>query len=171
MKNHYSRTTMSSEPPGETRRQHYSGESYNSTDSASYWMKECYVGLKRSLDGGMKNVGLTGMQWAPIWTLYSEGEVPIAECARKLGTDAGAMTRMFDRLEAKGFVRRLRSAADRRVVTVSLTDAGRAIAGRIPFVIADVLNRTLADFSADDVANLVALLQRFAQACSTVETP
>jgi DNA-binding HxlR family transcriptional regulator len=43
---------------------------------------------------------------------------------RGLGIDAGAITRMLDRLEAKGLVERVRSETDRRVVHVRLTEAG-----------------------------------------------
>lgn len=39
---------------------------------------------------------------------------------------SGTMTNRIDRLEARGFVERLRSPADRRVVLVTLTEDGRA---------------------------------------------
>ena len=59
---------------------------------------------------------------------------PIAD----MDIDAGAMTRLIDRLAAKGLVERLRSSIDRRVVTLTLTPAGEAVAAHIPQVLAEV---------------------------------
>jgi DNA-binding MarR family transcriptional regulator len=50
----------------------------------------------------------------------------VAELARELNTDPGAMTRLLDRLECKGLCRRSRSTDDRRVVNIELTPEGEA---------------------------------------------
>jgi DNA-binding MarR family transcriptional regulator len=70
------------------------------------------------------------------------------------------MTRAIDRLEAKALVRRERSQQDRRVVTLVLTDAGRAAAALVPPVMVRALDAHLAGFSADERQLLVALLTR-----------
>ena len=57
----------------------------------------------------------------------SLGHSTAAELARACHLDAGAMT-LLDRLEAKGLCQRERSAADRRVVNIALTEAGKAAA-------------------------------------------
>lgn len=46
---------------------------------------------------------------------------------------AGAITNRIDRMEAKGLVRRVADAADRRVVRITLTDRGRRLVdGMLP---------------------------------------
>ena len=71
------------------------------------------------------------------------------------------MTRMLDRLEAKGLLRRQRSNNDRRVVNVALTTAGKTVAREIPPVISNVLNRQLQGFSQYEFEIIKDLLQRF----------
>ncbi len=47
-----------------------------------------------------------------------------AQLCKDLSYDAGAMTRMVDRLEAKGLISRRRCPDDRRLVKLELTEAG-----------------------------------------------
>lgn len=74
------------------------------------------------------------------------------------------MTRMLDRLEAKGLLRRVRSKTDRRVVELELTDEGRALAPSLSLPIVNVLNEALQDFSKEEVATLSLLLRRVTEA-------
>lgn len=86
-----------------------------------------------------------------------------AELCKGISYDAGAMTRMLDRLEAKGLVRRTRSPEDRRLVNLELTDAGKAAYPRLREISMRVLNRSLRDFSKDEARTLETLLQRMAR--------
>lgn len=76
------------------------------------------------------------------------------------GVDAGAMSRLLDRLEAKGIVRRLRGDADRRQVQVELTDKGHALSPQIMPALSRVYREFLDGFSQDDAVQLQSLLQR-----------
>jgi DNA-binding MarR family transcriptional regulator len=76
------------------------------------------------------------------------------------GTDAGSMSRLLDRLEAKGIVRRTRAGLDRRQVQVVLTEKGQALSPLIMPAIARVNQQFLAGFSSDDAVQLQTLLQR-----------
>ena len=80
--------------------------------------------------------------------------------ARELQVDTGAMTRMLDRLEAKGLCKRVRSTVDRRVVHLELTPAGRRVADKVPAVLADVLNDFLSGFSKTELGALKDSLRR-----------
>jgi DNA-binding MarR family transcriptional regulator len=83
-----------------------------------------------------------------------------SELCKGISYDAGAMTRMLDRLEAKGLVRRTRSPDDRRLVNLELTQAGKAAYPRLREISMRVLNRSLHDFSADEARTLEDLLVR-----------
>ena len=74
--------------------------------------------------------------------------------------DPGAMTRMLDRLERKGLIRRERCAEDRRVARLALTDEGKATYPKLIERAAGVLNRRLSGFTPSDVKQLEGLLQR-----------
>jgi DNA-binding MarR family transcriptional regulator len=65
---------------------------------------------------------------------------------------------MVDQLENRGFVERERSQQDRRVVKLTITDAGRATLAELtpPFI--ENLNNALDAFSPEEFAELNRLL-------------
>jgi DNA-binding MarR family transcriptional regulator/GNAT superfamily N-acetyltransferase len=62
-----------------------------------------------------------------IFELAQRSEVDLAHLRRLLGLDAGYLTRIADRLEADGIVRRRASPRDRRRQVIGLTRRGRAV--------------------------------------------
>jgi DNA-binding MarR family transcriptional regulator len=70
------------------------------------------------------------------------------------------MTRMLDRLEEKGFIRRVPSQADRRVVHLELTAEGDALWPVITPRVVKMLNRLLTGFKRKDLEILMSLLRR-----------
>ena len=70
------------------------------------------------------------------------------------------MTRLLDRLEAKGFCRRQRSTDDRRVVRIELTAEGEVAAQEVPIVLSEVLNEHLAGFSNAEWSQMKDMLKR-----------
>ncbi|MEV4052212.1 MarR family transcriptional regulator [Amycolatopsis sp. NPDC049688] len=59
------------------------------------------------------------------------GRVPSSQLAAAMGVSASSVTRLADRLEALGYVARGRSAGNRSVVTLEVTEAGQEIVGRM----------------------------------------
>ena len=104
--------------------------------------------------------GLTHAQWVPLFHLAHGGCRTTSELARALQSDAGAMSRTLDRLEAKGLVARVRSNDDRRIVHLKLSDTGREMAAIVPPVLAEALNLHLAGFSWAEWRQLLGLLKR-----------
>ena len=70
------------------------------------------------------------------------------------------MTRILDRLEEKGLVRRERCREDRRVVFLRLAPAGRALLPRLMAVGTRVVDAHLAGFSANEIEALKGYLHR-----------
>ncbi len=127
-----------------------------------YQLKTVMGLMRREVERRIAAHGLTDAQWKPLW-LLSDGRADTGnELARLLEIDAGAMTRLLDRLEAKGLVERTRSAADRRVVHLHLTAAGRRAAAEVPHVLAAVNNDFLQGFSDAEWQQLSHLLERMA---------
>lgn len=89
--------------------------------------------------------------------------IAISELCKQDAYDAGAMTRMLDRLEAKGLIQRSRSGEDRRVVLLELTQAGRTAYPRLRAVSMRVMNRSLGDFSPQEAQQLETLLLRMSR--------
>jgi DNA-binding MarR family transcriptional regulator len=83
-----------------------------------------------------------------------------ADLCKGISYDAGAMTRMLDRLEAKGLIRRSRSAQDRRLMILELTEEGRAAYPRMREISMTVANRLLRGFTKSEARQLESLLAR-----------
>jgi DNA-binding MarR family transcriptional regulator len=99
----------------------------------------------------------------------TDGAKSAADLCKAISYDAGAMTRMLDRLEAKGLIRRQRSAEDRRLMSLELTDEGRAAYPRMREISMTIANRFLRGFTKAEARQLDGLLQRMLQNAGIVE--
>lgn len=138
----------------------YRAETYDPQDSIGYLMKRGVVSMVYQADKHLEQHELTSAQWGPIMHLGKAGKTTVAELARLMLVDAGAMTRLLDRLEKKGLCKRLRCSEDRRVVRVELTPDGHTALKFVPVVLADVMNAHLQGFSESEWQVLKGYLRR-----------
>jgi len=138
----------------------YRADSYCAEESVGYLMKRIMMSVVYQVDKRLDVHELTSAQWGPLMRLRTTGGSTVAELARWLQVDAGAMTRLLDRLEKKGLCKRVRSTEDRRVVKVELTPEGEAAIREVPAVLAEVMNAHLAGFSKTEWQALKTYLQR-----------
>jgi DNA-binding MarR family transcriptional regulator len=88
------------------------------------------------------------------------GASTVTDIGRSLNTDAGSITRMLSRLEKRGLIVRTRRDDDRRVVDLSLTPEGTAIAAQLPAVYCNVMRRHFVGFSQAEIDVLRGMLHR-----------
>ena len=128
--------------------------------SIGFQMRRITVLLGNEIDRRMEPLGLTDAQWKPLLRLLLDPPGTAAALARGCHLDAGGLTRLLDRLQAKGLCRRERSQEDRRVMTIALTPEGRAVAERIPAILAEAQAQLLHGFGADEEERLRGYLAR-----------
>ena len=138
----------------------YEPAGYCADDSVGWLMKRALMSIAQAADRRLEPKGITHAQWAALFMLQSRRASTVAELARETQSDPGAMTRLLDRLEAKGFCRRQRCTDDRRVVKVELTAEGEVAAHEVPVVLSQVLNQHLAGFSKTEWSQLKDMLKR-----------
>ena len=148
----------------------YRAEGYHSQCSVGYLMRRIISMLSHEIERELEPTGLTNAQWVPLVKMHLGKASTVAELARECDLDAGSMTRLLDRLEAKQLCRRVRSTDDRRVVNMELTDAGRSAAQGIPVVLSRVQNAYLAGFTHDEWHTLQGFLQRIHNSAHTLQT-
>jgi DNA-binding MarR family transcriptional regulator len=90
----------------------------------------------------------------------AEAPMSASDLCKGISYDAGAMTRMLDRLESKGLIRRNRSQHDRRLMHLELTEEGHAAYPRMREISMAVANRFLRGFTKSEARQLEALLSR-----------
>ncbi|HVO81923.1 MAG TPA: MarR family winged helix-turn-helix transcriptional regulator [Terriglobales bacterium] len=75
---------------------------------------------------------LTSRQCSILRTLVDKQGARLSDLAAESGITASAMTRVLEKLEARGLVQRVRGAGDDgRAAIVAITERGRAVRGRI----------------------------------------
>jgi len=138
----------------------YDGANYEVAESVGHHLVSLVQMMRREVELRMARHDLTDAQWRPLWLLKSGRATTAIELAREACVDAGAVTRMIDRLEDKGLIERARSETDRRVVHLLLTPAGEAAAASIPHVLASVNNDFLQGFSEREWKQLRRFIER-----------
>jgi len=138
----------------------YTLENYCREESVGYLLNAVKGRLSAALDAALAPYGVTATQWGTLFCIINESAPTGAELCRHLSCDTGSMTRMLDRLEEKGLVRRERSGTDRRALSLRPTPAGQALVQELLPAVITVLNRQLTGITAAELEQLKGLLRR-----------
>lgn len=141
---------------------HYTLDNYRMDESVGFLLRQAgnVIEKRLTLELKKKCPEATAPQWAVLMLIGNGKCSTVAELSAVMNSDMGATTRMIDRLEAKGLIERRRSTNDRRVVNLSLTDAGLKLLPRLPAAPVNMLNDLLKDFTKNDVSQLKRFLAR-----------
>lgn len=91
--------------------------------SASLSMTRLYKPL-------LDELALTYPQYLVMLALWEADGVTVSDLGTRLSLDSGTLTPLLKRLEATGYVSRMRDVADERRVLIRLTAEGRALRAR-----------------------------------------
>lgn len=95
-----------------------------------------------------------------LFALWQADDVTVTDLARRTSLEKSTLTRMLDRLEADGLVRRDRPATDRRTVRVVLTPRTRALLTTFTEVSAEMSAIFYRGFSAEEIQAFEGALVR-----------
>ena len=155
----------------------YDGSSYHPGRSIGALLGRVKVEMLTAVDRELAQdrrlapLEMSAAQWIIVANLAAGPGEPksAADLCKLISYDAGAMTRMLDRLEAKGLIRRTRSSQDRRLVNLELTEEGRAAYPRMREISMNVANRFLRSFTKAEARQLEGFLNRMLE--NAQETP
>ena len=106
--------------------------------------------------------GLTYAQWHLLRQLAESDELPAGKLAAGADLTPASVTQMLDHLAEQGWVERVRSDTDRRVVLNRLTTAGRERFERKRAEIEERWREALADIPAEQLGQAAQVLRRMA---------
>lgn len=136
--------------------------------SVGYLTKRVFQLARIGLEPVFADEEVTHVQWSALMALQYGVGGTAAELARHLCHDTGATTRIVDTLEERGLIERCRCTEDRRVVRLSLTEAGRTVTTRCKAKVVAQWNAWLADWAPDEIERLVDDLARLRNKLETV---
>ncbi len=145
----------------------YDIATYQPKKSVGYMLSRVRVEMLAALDRELSAdkrlapLEISSAQFIVIAMLAgSSAPMSASELCKGISYDAGAMTRMLDRLENKGLMRRNRSAHDRRLTHLELTQEGIAVYPRMREISMSVANHFLRGFTKTEARQLEGLLGR-----------
>jgi len=113
-----------------------------------------------SLDRELSKYDISAPQLIVLAYVANKEADSAAALCKSISYDPGAMTRMIDRLQEKGLIRRTPNLEDRRATNLELTAAGRALYPQLLAAKETVQAQFLRGFSENEVHVLDGLLNR-----------
>lgn len=129
-------------------------------DHLAYWLHRLSASVLDKFERKLHELGITYAQWLIMLSIYRDNARTPKDLASYISIDAAAVSRGASRLLAKGLIRKVPHATDKRSVSLELTKKG-----------VDILEQTLpiceeqevlwtSSLSKDQLDNFVATLHK-----------
>lgn len=141
------------------------------TDHTGFWMRMVSNAVSQGFARKVETEGVTVAEWSFMRALYDRDPTPPSVLADRMGMTKGAISKLADRLLAKGLIERTESPHDRRAHSLSLTRKGQA---KIP-VLASLADENDTEFfgvlTEDEHETLGQILRALAERRGLTATP
>ncbi|MES2501278.1 MAG: MarR family transcriptional regulator [Pseudomonadota bacterium] len=87
--------------------------------------------LTRAYRSSLEPLGITYTQYLVMLVLWETDGISVGKIAQRLELDSATLTPMLKRLEAAGFISRVRNQKDERIVEIKLTEVGNNLQHQI----------------------------------------
>jgi DNA-binding MarR family transcriptional regulator len=122
--------------------------------------------LQRAIADFLGGFGLSPAQYNVLRILRGAGPdgATCSQIGKRMLTHDPDITRLLDRMEARGLIARARDGADRRAVITRITETGLALVGEIDQPVKKLFQTRLGKIGRDEFANLTAQLEKVREA-------
>ncbi|MFV3076859.1 MarR family winged helix-turn-helix transcriptional regulator [Niveispirillum fermenti] len=141
------------------------------TDHLGFWLRMVSNHVSHSFSRRLEGEGVTVAEWVVLRELYGTDPLAPSRLAERLGMTRGAISKLADRLMAKGLVARADDPRDGRAHSLSLSSAGL---GLVPMLARLADENEAAIFGclcAEDRSRLEQALKKIAQARGLNDPP
>lgn len=138
----------------------YDAKTFQPSTSVGYLVNRVRTELLAAIDRELEPFEVTSAQYMILAHFAYNLVDSVSGLCKGIAYDPGAMTRMIDRLEAKGLARRVRDTEDRRAMKLELTEEGKALFPKMRVKVVGVVNHALRDFTKSEARELESLLRR-----------
>lgn len=150
--------------------QHYDTTTFRSERSLGYLLKVAHSRMHECATLAFADHDLNFMQWIVLTKLREGSARTAGDLCKRMHYDTGAVTRLLDTLEERGYLRRERSRQDRRVVELEITQAGIDKLVELTPLVVGKLNEALEEFSAAEFAEFTRLIDKLIGRLARIET-
>ena len=125
-----------------------------------YLLSQARNALFAALDKEMAPLDLTASQFVVVIGAMRKRAQTVTEFGRLAGIEPGPMSRLLDRMEAKGIIRKVRDGADGRQVNVELTEKGVALYPQVDAGMQKVYRQLLKGFDEQEAVAFKHALEK-----------
>ena len=136
-----------------------------------FWLRFVSNHVSHGFARKLENTGVTVAEWVILRELFDAGETAPSRLAASTGLTRGAVSKLIDRLLAKGLVSRKEAGADRRFQEVNLTAAGRAVVPNLAALADSNDEEFFSHLSKKDREVIVAILRKLVAANKLKKIP
>ncbi|MEO3999382.1 MarR family transcriptional regulator [Mesorhizobium sp. CAU 1732] len=129
-----------------------------------YLMNQANQAVRTQLEQELRGLGLTGIQYTVLSIVDAREGISSAQLSRRFFVTPQTMNEIVSALERRGLLLRRESLESKRILSATLTDAGRDALGRCDAVADRVEGKFMSLLSDEDFAALRAILPRFLKA-------
>jgi DNA-binding MarR family transcriptional regulator len=150
---------MTKDPPKPPRKGK-AGSSRDRTREIIFLIRKLMQGRELFTKALNRKYNVTAAQLNCLLALHENGPLPPSQIAKHMMVKSSTVTGVIDRLELKGLVARSRSSADRRVITIQLTENGQRLAANAPPPIQQKIIDGMKKLSDAEIDQIVLALSR-----------
>ncbi|MDH4944154.1 MarR family transcriptional regulator [Sulfurimonas sp. C5] len=143
-------------------------EEFNFQESYGYHFISTSVVIKRLIESRIQEYDLTHLQFSILMNLYRNNTTTQKELLKYVYGDEASVTRLIDRLESKGYLKRVQSQDDKRKKNISLTEEGRFLVQKLVHFAKEVNQELIKDLDQDEAEEFLRLLQKVSSSLDKV---
>ncbi|WP_166244836.1 MarR family winged helix-turn-helix transcriptional regulator [Paenibacillus turpanensis] len=127
-------------------------------------LSKAYKVVMESAVKDMKKHGLSATEFSVLELLYHKGRFPLQQIGEAILITSGGITYTIDKLEAKGYLKRVSCEEDRRVTYAEMTPQGQELLQSIFPEHAAVIDSLMAGVTAEEKETAITLLKKLGYA-------
>ncbi|MDD3597218.1 MarR family transcriptional regulator [Sulfuricurvum sp.] len=143
-------------------------DEFNFQDSYGYHYISTTVVIKRLMESRLQEYDLTHLQFSIMMNLYKNTTTTQKELLKYVYGDEASITRLIDRLELKGYIKRTQSLEDKRKKNILLTDEGLSLVKKLSRFAQEINQELIKDLTPEEAKTLLILLQKVHFSADTI---
>jgi len=123
-------------------------------------LSRAYKAINENVNKVIQTYGLNPTEFAVLELLYHKGDQPMQQIGSKILLASGSITYVVDKLEQKGYLKRIACPNDRRVTYAQITDLGKELIHKIFPEHAEYIDKIMSSLTDTEKSEAIELLKK-----------
>lgn len=123
-------------------------------------LSRAYRAINENVNKLIQTYGLNPTEFAVMELLYHKGDQPLQQIGGKILLASGSITYVVDKLEEKGYLKRVACPTDRRVTFAQITEAGKEMIESIFPTHEERIHELMTELSSEEKETVIELVKK-----------